>query len=287
MAERVSVSREELERVTNQLKEDKNLTLRDLTDKIGAEYKNYLYKGFNMDKEVFDRLESLFGEEINHEIVSHSNGVSYEKRIMGVEKNEGLAEFVGMLLGDGNIQNFHEKRSGSHVTSYRVEMTLNENEEEIIERAKTLFESVAGRKPGVYSSKNSKAISLMVYSKDLVERLCEIGLSAGNKTKNQVGVPKWIKEKESFRLRCLKGLIDTDGCIYSRSHDDYKVIQFKNASRPLLDDFKSLCTKHDISVSKGGYRTVQVAAQEDVRRFIRLVKPIKARRLESQLNAAP
>lgn len=87
MSKRVSVSKSELEKVRKELKETRNLSIREINDKIDSEFKNYLYKGFNMDLEVFESLKQLYGEKIEHELVDFRNGVSYNKRISRLEKN--------------------------------------------------------------------------------------------------------------------------------------------------------------------------------------------------------
>lgn len=277
MVKKVSVPENELQKARRKLKEEQNLTIKDINDEIDAELKNYLYKGFNMPKEVFERLQDISDLDLDHRMMDHRNGVSYSKRILALQKNEELAEFFGMMLGDGHIQDYSSNRDEKYVTNYRVELCFNEKETEIIDRALKLFSSVIGKDPSFHSNPNNKGAKLMVYSKDLVEILEELGLEPGNKTDNQVGVPGWIKEKTEFQIRCLKGLTDTDGTIYERAPGD-KVIQFKNASQPLLNDFKEMCEKQDISTSKGGYRTIQVAANDDVRRFIRLIQPIKCKK---------
>lgn len=276
MAARISVPKQELRKIQKELKEQEDLSLSDISDYIGAEFKNYLYKDFNMSPEVYERLEDLFGKPINSQEVDFRNGVSYEKRIGSLDKSENMAEFTGVLLGDGNIRNFNRKENQEYITNYRVKVTLNEEEERIIRRVINLFSETTGKNPSIYSSKNSKAISLYVYSKDLVEELERLGLEPGDKVQNQVNIPEWIKNNQKYAERCLRGLIDTDGAIYTRGQENSRVIQFKNASKPLLHDFREICNKLDIKTSKGGYRTVQVAAQDEVSRFIKIVNPIKS-----------
>lgn len=276
MAQKVAVPKKELQKARKKLKQDQELTIKDISDEIGAEFKNYLYKEFNMPKEAFEKLQEASGLDLDHQIVDHRNGVSYSKRILSLQKDGDLAEFFGMMLGDGHIQNYSLNRGEKYVTNYRVELCFNEDETKIIDRARKLFLSTSGREPRFHANPNNKGAKLMVYSKDLVEKLIELGLKPGNKTENQVDVPGWIKEKTEFQVRCLRGLTDTDGTVYERAPGD-KVIQFKNASHPLLNDFREMCKNQSISTSKGGYRTVQVAANDDVRRFIRLIQPVKCK----------
>lgn len=276
MSKRISVPEAELKRASKRVREEKNITLDDISEYIDADFRNFVYKGINMSEEVFHKFKELYGREISHKVVDHRNGVSYEKRVGSLEKNNELAEFIGILLGDGNIRDFSTVVEGNnHVTVYRVSVTLNSEEEEIQNRVKELFKRISGREPTTYYSKHSKAVDIYLYSKDFVERLEDVGMQTGNKKENQVGVPEWVKEDESFSKACLRGLVDTDGAIYVRSHDGYRVVQFKNASQTLLNDFEEMCESLGVSTSKGGYRTVQVASQTEVANFIRLIAPIK------------
>lgn len=188
-----------------------------------------------------------------------------------------MAEFIGVLLGDGHIRDFHEiDMEGKHVTGYKVKITLHKEELDIIERAQALFESFTGRSPERYAPEEKNVVNLYIYSKDLVEELKNAGMVSGDKKENQVSVHEWIKQDRKYKKACIRGLLDTDGTIYERKYDGYKVIQFKNASTPLLHDFREMCEDLDISVSKGGYRTVQIASQDEVAKFIRLINPNKS-----------
>jgi hypothetical protein len=144
-------------------------------------------------------------------------------------------------------------------------------------------------------------------TKERVENLLKLGLKSGNKVENQVRVPNWIKRdfkwinnnleewNRFFRPRvigCLKGLTDTDGCFYINHHKNtgYTAVslQFCNASKPLVEDFKDMCASIGIIISKVsefngttqkgnryvGYRT-STESKQKVQKFIKLVKPMK------------
>jgi len=53
---------------------------------------------------------------------------------------------------------------------------------------------------------------LVSYLKDM--GLCigsKMGLCIGSKVRNQVDIPLWIKESDTYIKSCLRGLFDTDG----------------------------------------------------------------------------
>lgn len=143
--------------------------------------------------------------------------------------NENLAEYVGIMLGDGGI------------TSSQCTVTLNSIADSdyakfVCDLAYKLF----GEKPKIYKKKDCNAVTLYYNGSALVRYFCSIGLKVGNKVKQQVGVPDWVKNSSSYRIACLRGLMDTDGGVFIHKYTvngkkyRYKKICFSNRSMPLL-----------------------------------------------------
>lgn len=137
--------------------------------------------------------------------------------------------------------------------------------------------------------------------------LISIGLKPGHKVKNQVSVPNWIKKDPNWIknnqeewekiyhtrvIRCLRGLMDTDGYIFvsHKKKSNYTCIgiQFSNGSKPLVKDFKEMCESIGINTSKvssytgtsekgtkyTAYRT-RTSSKIQVKNFLEIVKPMK------------
>ena len=154
-----------------------------------------------------------------------------EKKIRVPKLNSKLAEFVGIMLGDGNI--YISKKS--HV--YQIKITSHSITDKIYlkEFVKPLVEKLFGLKAPIYPEKGKKANSLRLTSKKLVSFLLLIGLKEGDKIKNKVIIPRWILKKDKFTQACIRGLFDTDGTVFfhnKRSHR--KSIGFKNYNQKLL-----------------------------------------------------
>lgn len=143
--------------------------------------------------------------------------------------SSNLAEFVGILLGDGGI------------TNTQCFVTLNGE----VDRDYGIFLSefwakLFGEKPKLYKHKNDKAITYYYNGVSFVEYLISIGLLKGNKVKQQVSVPSWILSSLHYRIACLRGLIDTDGGVFihryrvNNKRYMYRKLCFTNRSLPLL-----------------------------------------------------
>lgn len=156
--------------------------------------------------------------------------IFYRKSIIKPKKDVHLAEFVGIMLGDGGI------------TKNQVTVTLNrETDHDYVIYVKDLMKKLFGVIPSLIKDKTSLAVDLVVSRTELVNFCRSIGLKVGNKIKQGADIPDWIKVDKNFMKSCVRGLIDTDGSIFTHKYLSkgrlyrYKKIDFSSCSRPLLD----------------------------------------------------
>lgn len=116
------------------------------------------------------------------------------------------------------------------------------------------------------------------------------GLIPGNKVENQVGVPRWVKNKVETKRGCLRGLTDTDGYIFVKKAQKSIRIGFQNHSLPLVEGFKELSESFNVQtgnvtshlrISPSNQnellRTYEIliAGKPGVSKFIHTIKPHK------------
>lgn len=149
------------------------------------------------------------------------------------EKDERLAEFIGAILGDGNVSYYTKpgvyqvKIAGDYTADREYHTYLKEIVGKIFNiRACEVLISRRNERFLVFSSKN------------LVEYLLKNELHAGDKIKSQVTIPSWIWKEDKNLRACLRGLIDTDGSIFRMSQRDSNLlrISFTNYNQRLLND---------------------------------------------------
>ena len=134
-------------------------------------------------------------------------GFWVRKKINYPQKSSKLAELIGILIGDGGI------------TNYQVRVTLNkETDKEYVLYVVKIFEDLFHLNPTTREEKDEKVCEVVVSSRNLVEHLIKLGLKKGNKIKQQIDIPGWIKKNRKFKIACLRGLVDTDGCFYIDIH---------------------------------------------------------------------
>lgn len=195
-----------------------------------------------------------------------------------LKENYSLAEMIGIILGDGHLS----------IDGYYLTITLNfQDEREYAVYIMKLLESLFKQKPVVINLPKNKANQLRISNRFLVEFLTSKDLKLGNKIKNQVGVPLWIKNNININAPCLKGLTDTDGSIFPVIRENSIKINFKNNSEPLVRDYKLMCENLGIKManiiegwtySRGKrfrYYKVHIGGKEQVAKFLYLVKPMK------------
>lgn len=171
-----------------------------------------------------------------------------------------LAELIGILLGDGHIHKFPR-------TEHLV-ITCGTDKSRYIKRIVDIMTKVFGKVPNVLKRKAEATCDISLYQCELSRRL---EMPAGNKIKNNVGVPAWIKKRQEYAIHCLKGLFETDGCFQKDPSNYAQFIEIKNLCNQIrLDTYSMLIDLgYNPQIST---KYVRLARKEEVHSFIELVK---------------
>ncbi|MBS3172356.1 hypothetical protein J4438_02135 [Candidatus Woesearchaeota archaeon] len=169
--------------------------------------------------------------------------INNEKVIKIPDKNERLAEFVGIMLGDGNITKYKSKINNNCDYSICIAGNYEKDFDYLTVYVSNLIIELFNTKPPFYRQKNTNGMKIYVRSKRLVLFLESIGLVPGHKKRNNVKIPDWIFSKKEFMTACLRGLIDTDGCVCPLPKKDYPCIWFKSAIPNLRESFDKLVSE--------------------------------------------
>ena len=207
---------------------------------INAHYRSHeLRSGFcTLPFSIFESLCTILNEEFVQnaaQIVSPNwgqkkgglksrGGKPKECKIL-VDKSVGLAEIVGIVLGDGHLDN--SRKSGC----YAVKICGGEDDLAYLESfVSPLFLSVFGKKLKSSKLKTAKAVIYYLYDKNVEFTLEHYGLTAGNKKENNVCIPPWIFENDCYLKACLRGLFDTDGTVFPKASNK-KIPQLELTSK--------------------------------------------------------
>jgi intein/homing endonuclease len=112
------------------------------------------------------------------------------------------------MMGDGGINN-----------PWQANITLNSNADfHYISYVKALGKKLFGVTPAIRKRKIQKAVDISFASTSMVDFLVSQGLYRGNKIDAGLRIPDWILADGSYRKACVRGLMDTDGCLYVHRH---------------------------------------------------------------------
>lgn len=166
------------------------------------------------------------------------NPILETKAVYKPKRSVELAEFIGIMMGDGSI------------STYQVAVTLHHIDDlEYASFVANLIKRLFRETPKIYHSLKYSVNDIVVSRKELVQYLHKLGLPIGNKVKQQFDIPEWIKRNEKFSIACLRGLIDTDGSIFTHRYRvkgkwyAYKKLSFTSASKPLRESVHALLQK--------------------------------------------
>lgn len=177
-----------------------------------------------------------------------------------------LAELVGILLGDGGIR-------GSQFT-----ITLNSIADDSYSHyVVSLIDGLFTYKPTVAKRPNCNALTITTSGVEIVKYLLKIGLHTGDKVRQQVGVPEWVKTSPEYSRWCLRGLMDTDGGIFTNSYIIngksyvYPKTNFTNASQPLIDFVYETLRNNGFHPNNRQPRKIWLYSQVESRRYLEVI----------------
>jgi len=196
-----------------------------------------------------------------------TNIISLAKPINKPNFSEKLAEFVGIILGDGGI-------SKSQIT-----ITLHsENDKEYSRFVVNLIKKLFNVYIGTCHRKDSKATSYNISRTKLIHFCIEkLGLKQGNKIKQQVDIPEWIKKNKLYSIACVRGLVDTDGCIFTHRYKSkgkwysYKKLSFTSYSEPLRQSVFRIFRNNKLNPRFAQRRDVRLDSIKDMHKYFRII----------------
>lgn len=191
-----------------------------------------------------------------------------------------LAEIVGIMLGDGSL--YINKKLKFHTT-----ISFHKNEYSYLSYVKSLFEKYF-YPYSFYINELKDEILLLNISICIGRILKIVGLKEGNKVKNRVEIPKWIFSSRRFIMSLVKGMFDTDGCVYKK-YANYAQIQFKFGSYPLVKSLKKALINLNFNPTKIQKELNQkgtfgwkfyLSRQKEIDRFFMEIKPGNTKHIE-------
>jgi hypothetical protein len=187
------------------------------------------------------------------------------KRFVPLNPDRLLQAYViGLAIGDGNLSNPNGR-------AVRLRITCDTKYPALIGR---IFFSLTQLFPGnkvslVRSSGNF--VNVSVYSNQL-ESLLGWKALGGSKHRQCVEVPEWVRAETHLSTSCLRGLIETDGAVYSDR--GYPMVIFSTIIPTLAEQVDAMM--RGLGFRPRLYRTRQCATKSSLKYQVRLSKEVPA-----------
>jgi hypothetical protein len=206
--------------------------------------------------------------------------INVAKPIKEPKKSTLLAEFAGIVMGDGGI------------TRRQVTVTLHhKDDKEYGEFVSVLIKKLFGVQPSRYHDSEDSVNNYVVSRSRLVQFCVEkLGLKIGNKVKQQIDIPDWIKQDKKFRIACVRGLVDTDGSVFTHTYKvngkwyGYKKLDFSSMSQPLRHSVHEILKDIGFNPRFAQNKSVRLDSIADMKRYFQIINSHNPKHLRRYLN---
>ncbi len=210
------------------------------------------------------------------------------------KKSEKLAEFVGIVLGDGNIDAY---KKGKKIRTYAVRIAGHaiDDYEYMKDYVAPLASSLFQVRSSIHFHRTNKGMYVSIYGKRIVEFFNKMGIKSGNKIRNKTKIPGWILKEKKYIRACLRGLYDTDGSIYELlphwpglyqlNFDNYNLIMLKQV-RFLLIKIGYHPSKIHGNKTKNGTK-VDLTRKAEIKKFYKEIGTHNKKHKDRFLGIAP
>ncbi|MBU1092102.1 hypothetical protein KJ836_00235 [Patescibacteria group bacterium] len=133
---------------------------------------------------------------------------SHRKIVNIPNESTELAELFGIVFGDGGINN-----------DWQLVITLNSvSDLEYSQYVDNLLRRLFKIDVHIRKRPSSNALVLVSSGSNLVDFLVSKGAVRGNKIVQQIDTPSWINSNLEYQKAFVRGLVDTDGCLFVHNH---------------------------------------------------------------------
>ena len=173
---------------------------------------------------------------------------------------------MGAVLGDGTISARQVRLFLSSVDDRAYALWVRE-----------LSRALFGVTAGVAQSRWDNTLCVALSSTNVVDFLDAHGLGRGDKVARQVDMPSWIRSSPSLARACVRGLMDTDGSVYTHDHTvrghryRHLGLRFSSHSVPPLRAVHGVLCEADVPARTDGRRHVSVYRGWGVARYFEII----------------
>ena len=191
----------------------------------------------------------------------HTSGTSEKYKL-------SLAYITGVALGDGNLSN-------SNGRAVRLRISCDAKYPNLIKRIAEHVQFIFPmNKVSFVIFPRRNCVEVSCYSNKW-EGLLGWKAKGGPKDFQKVSIPTWIKMRKSYSMKCLKGLIETDGSVYMDRK--YKMVNYVTVIENLATEVEEIISKlgflsHTQKFIENNKIKHTIRISKNVQKFLRVVK---------------
>lgn len=179
-------------------------------------------------------------------------GFVVAKKFRRPPKSAPLAEFLGLLIGDG------------HLSKYQLLITTNsETDIQHARFAQQQIKKLFDVNSTLKVRKERRTVTVVASSTLLVFWLSALGMPVGDKLTNDLSIPSWVYARRNWLSAFIRGLFDTDGCIYADRHI-IKGRRYENPGWTITSYSATLRSDIVRLLSQWGYKPTSRVTQKSV-----------------------
>lgn len=205
------------------------------------------------------------------------------------ELTSELAEETGIHIGDGSMNFYKVKNKMKGL--YQLRGHINDDKEHYDQRIKDLYKKIYGLKISLREMQSTGVYGFQIWSNDLVDfKHKRLGLALGPKTK--IFLPRVFLKNQDFIAPMLKGIFDTDGCLYLEKKNKklYPRIEFKTVSDTLSTQIKNCLENLGLRATRycllrkeknwNDIYTVAIRGEKMLNKFFDIIRPANPKHIK-------
>lgn len=183
-----------------------------------------------------------------------------------------MAYIIGIALGDGNLSNPNGR-------AVRLRVTCDKKYNQIIENIIYSVQRLLPQNKVSITNRQRNCVDISCYSNKW-EKFLGWEAKSGSKEKQKVSVPDWILKNKPYSKKCLCGLFETDGSVYTDRK--YLMANFVTIIPTLAENVMTMIINLGFKPNLQKFKTKNgkikhtIRISKNTRQFVKLIKLNKA-----------
>lgn len=194
---------------------------------------------------------------------------------------EELAEETGWHIGDGSM-NFYQNKDVLRGV-YQLRGHIEDDKSHYIKRIKPIFKKLYDIDISLRKMPSTRVFGFQIWSDDIIRFKQKLGLPLGYKI--DIKIPKTFLDNEKIKAAVLRGIFDTDGCIYleKKNNKFYPRIEIGTISINLANQLKEIFNEIGLRATlyksyieirnKKDFYKVTIRGEEMFHKFVKIISP--------------